>query len=52
MSTRVHVLTGNGDYGFVGTFTSELLGLFTLFLLWLVGAAVSSVSIFIPLTRI
>lgn len=43
MSTRMHVLCGSGDYGFFGTFTSELFGLFTLFMLWLVGAAIASV---------
>ncbi|CAL1697516.1 unnamed protein product [Somion occarium] len=38
----VHVLHRDDDYGFVGTFAGEILGLFTLFILWLVGAAIAT----------
>ncbi|KAK7677841.1 hypothetical protein QCA50_019153 [Cerrena zonata] len=38
----MHVLCGKGDYGIFGTFAGELLGLFTLFMLWIVGASISS----------
>lgn len=40
---RIHVITRTYDYGLVSTFLSETLGLFTLFVLWLVGAAIATV---------
>ncbi|KAI0070218.1 hypothetical protein K474DRAFT_1609093 [Panus rudis PR-1116 ss-1] len=38
----VHVLTRDAEYGFLGTFAGEILGLFCLFVLWLVGAAIAT----------
>ncbi|KIP02593.1 hypothetical protein PHLGIDRAFT_286143 [Phlebiopsis gigantea 11061_1 CR5-6] len=40
----IHVITRTYDYGLVSTFLSETLGLFTLFVLWLVGAAIATAN--------
>lgn len=46
---RVHVISRNADYGYFGTFAGEILGQFVIFTLWLVGAAISTVSTFATL---
>ncbi|KAJ3482882.1 hypothetical protein NLI96_g6677 [Meripilus lineatus] len=46
----VHVLSGRADYGFYGTFFGESLGLFCLFVLYLVGAIIATVRS--PLSRL
>lgn len=43
LSFSVYVLSGTSDYGFYGSFIGETFGLFCLFILWLVGAAISTV---------
>lgn len=41
--SSVHVITRTYDYGLVSTFLGETIGLFILFVLWLVGAAIATV---------
>lgn len=38
----VHVITRTYDYGLVSTFLGETVGLFILFVMWLVGAAIAT----------
>lgn len=41
----VHVITRTYDYGLVSTFLGETVGLFILFVMWLVGAAIATVRV-------
>jgi hypothetical protein len=50
--TSIHVISRTYDYGLVSTFASETLGLFILFVLWLVGAAIATVCLRPPYNRL
>lgn len=43
MSSSVHVIHRGYDYRFGSTFAAEIIGLFILFVMWLVGAAIATV---------